>query len=62
MREQGATFIAIRQLRPDDEAKLKKVRADKGFAAAIAEARPADAGSVGIVATMPLDRKRDSRL
>jgi hypothetical protein len=39
MQRQGRYLGAIRQLRPADRAKVKGVRAEKGFAAAIAEAR-----------------------
>jgi len=39
MQQQGRYLGAIRQLRPADRAKVKEVRAEKGFAAAIAEAR-----------------------
>ena len=39
MRQQGQYLGAVRQLRPADRAKVKKVRAEKGFVAAIAEAR-----------------------
>jgi hypothetical protein len=39
MQQQGRYLGAVRQLRPGDRAKVKGVRAEKGFAAAIAEAR-----------------------
>ena len=39
MQQQGHYLGAIRQLRPADRARVKSVRAEKGFAAAIAEAR-----------------------
>ena len=39
MQQQGRYIGAVRQLRPVDRAKVKGVRAEKGFAAAIAEAR-----------------------
>ena len=39
MRQQGRYIGAVRQLKPADRAKVKAVRAEKGFAAAIAEAR-----------------------
>jgi len=39
MQQQGRYLGAVRQLRPADRAKVKSVRAEKGFAAAIAEAR-----------------------
>lgn len=39
MRQQGRYLAAVRPLRPADRAKVKKVRTEKGFAAAIAEAR-----------------------
>jgi hypothetical protein len=39
MQQQGRYLGAVRQLSPADRAKVKEVRAEKGFAAAIAEAR-----------------------
>jgi hypothetical protein len=39
MQQQGRYIGAVRQLSPADRAKVKRVRAEKGFAAAIAEAR-----------------------
>src|SRR5712692_2493931 len=39
MQQQGRYLGAIRALRPADRAKVKGVRAEKGFAAAIAEAQ-----------------------
>jgi hypothetical protein len=39
MQRQGRYLGAIRHLRPADRAKVKGIRAEKGFAAAIAEAR-----------------------
>jgi hypothetical protein len=39
MRQQGRYLGAVGQLRPADRAKVKAVRAEKGFTAAIAEAR-----------------------
>lgn len=39
MQQQGRYLAAVRPLRPADRAKVKKVRTEKGFAAAIAEAR-----------------------
>jgi hypothetical protein len=39
MQQQGRYIGAVRQLRPADRVKVKGVRAEKGFAAAIAEAR-----------------------
>jgi hypothetical protein len=39
MQQQGRYIGAVRQLSPADRAKVKGVRAEKGFAAAIAEAR-----------------------
>lgn len=39
MQQQGRYLGAVRQLRPADRAKVKEVRAEKGFAAAIAEAQ-----------------------
>jgi hypothetical protein len=39
MQQQGRYIGAVRQLSPADRAKVKEVRAEKGFAAAIAEAR-----------------------
>jgi hypothetical protein len=39
MQQQGRYLGAVGQLRPADRAKVKEVRAEKGFAAAIAEAR-----------------------
>jgi len=39
MKQQGRYIGAVRQLSPADRAKVKGVRAEKGFAAAIAEAR-----------------------
>lgn len=39
MQQQGRYLGAVRLLRPADRAKVKGVRAEKGFAAAIAEAR-----------------------
>jgi hypothetical protein len=44
MQQQGQYLGAVRQLRPVDRAKVKKVRAEKGFATAIAEARRLRAG------------------
>jgi hypothetical protein len=39
MRQQGLYLAAVRPLRPQDRAKVKTIRTEKGFAAAIAEAR-----------------------
>jgi hypothetical protein len=39
MQQQGRYLGAVRQLRPADREKVKGVRAEKGFAAAIAEAQ-----------------------
>jgi uncharacterized protein YrrD len=39
MQQQGRYLGAVRQLRPADRARLKAIRAEKGFVAAIAEAR-----------------------
>lgn len=39
MRQQGQYLAAVRPLKAQDRAKVKAVRAEKGFAAAIAEAR-----------------------
>jgi len=39
MQQQGRYIGAVRMLHPADRAKVKEVRAEKGFAAAIAEAR-----------------------
>jgi hypothetical protein len=39
MQQQGRYIGAVRMLRPADRAKVKGVRAEKGFAAAIVEAR-----------------------
>jgi len=39
MQQQGRYLGAVRQLRPVDRTKVKNVRTEKGFAAAIAEAR-----------------------
>lgn len=39
MRQQGAYLAAVRPLKPADRAKIKAVRQEKGFSAAVAEAR-----------------------
>jgi hypothetical protein len=39
MRQQGVYLAAVRLLKPGDRAKVKVVRQEKGFAAALAEAR-----------------------
>jgi hypothetical protein len=39
MRQQGVYLSAVRPLKPQDRAKVKTVRQEKGFAAAVAEAR-----------------------
>jgi hypothetical protein len=39
MRQQGVYLGAVRQLKPADRAKVKAIRSEKGFRAAISEAR-----------------------
>jgi len=39
MRQQGVYLAAVRPLKPNDRSKVKAVRQEKGFAAAVAEAR-----------------------
>jgi hypothetical protein len=39
MRQQGVYLAAVRPLKPRDRSKVKAVRQEKGFAAAVAEAR-----------------------
>lgn len=39
MRQQGVYLAAVRRLKPQDRAKIKSIRAEKGFATAVAEAR-----------------------
>jgi hypothetical protein len=39
MRQQGVYLAAVRPLKPGDRAKVKAVRQEKGFKAAMAEAR-----------------------
>jgi hypothetical protein len=39
MQQQGVYLAAIRPLKPRDRSKVKAVRQEKGFAAAVAEAR-----------------------
>lgn len=39
MKRQGQYLAAVRRLKPQDRAKVKAIRAEKGFAAAMAEAR-----------------------
>jgi hypothetical protein len=39
MRQQGVYLAAVRPLKPGDRAKVKAIRQEKGFAAAVAEAR-----------------------
>jgi hypothetical protein len=39
MKQQGQYLAAVRPLKPQDRAKVKTIRAEKGFAAAMAEAR-----------------------
>jgi hypothetical protein len=39
MRQQGQYLAAVRPLKPSDRAKVKAIRREKGFAAAMAEAR-----------------------
>lgn len=39
MRQQGVYLAAVRPLKPSDRAKVKAIRQEKGFAAAVAEAR-----------------------
>jgi hypothetical protein len=39
MRQQGRYLAAVRPLKPGDRSKVKAIRQEKGFAAAVAEAR-----------------------
>jgi hypothetical protein len=39
MRQQGKYLAAVRPLKAQDRAKVKAIRQEKGFAAAVAEAR-----------------------
>lgn len=39
MRQQGVYLAAVRPLKPQDRARVKAIRQEKGFAAAVAEAR-----------------------